>query len=233
MINNQQSATDYLKSQSGVTAEILDNWRMILTPEEIDKAVRYCAGIINEKFRGKKIVICCILKGAVFFFVDLTRYLTIHYSCYFIEASSYHNNQTQSEMLKIESSINPSKFVDRHVILLDELFDNGFTINQIKSAISTQASVPLDMIYTCTLFKKMKVVKAEPPNLHGLLVPDIWLVGYGLDDQQEKRGWTYLYACPKCDSVQKTLDDEIFVNDEAYGLMRITMIKQLENFGTI
>ena len=118
---------EFLEKQHDILPEVND-WKVVLTPEEINTVVKYCAKQINDKFKGKNIVICAILKGAVYFFVDLTRYLTIPYSCYFIEASSYHNKQTQSEMLKIESSINPSKFEGKHVILLDELFDNGLTM---------------------------------------------------------------------------------------------------------
>ena len=46
-------------------------------------------------------------------------------------------------------SIEPSKFADRHVILIDELFDNGHTINTIKTAIHEKANVPLELIFTC------------------------------------------------------------------------------------
>ncbi|XWV26831.1 phosphoribosyl transferase domain protein [Tupanvirus soda lake] len=210
--------------------QCVNNWRMILTEEEIQLAVKHCADTINKKFVGKKIVIVCILKGAVYFFVDLTRMLKIPYSCYFIEASSYHNKQTQSTTLTIEGSIEPSKFYDRHVILIDELFDNGHTIEQVKTAIHQKANVPIDMIYTCTLFKKNKdviITNEKQPDLYGIIVPNVWLVGYGLDDRQEKRGWTYLYACPKCDGIEKSTDDDIFTDENAYKTMRTNLLSHL------
>ncbi len=222
-----QKSSEFLSNRTDITEEVIANWRIILTPEEIQTAVKRCAEVINEKFHGKKVAVVCILKGAVYFFVDLTRYLTVPYTCYFIEASSYHNSQTQSGTIEIKNAISPIEFAGKHVILLDELFDNGHTILQIKNTINKVALVPLDMIYTCTLFKKNKKVDVELPNLHGVTVPDVWLVGYGLDDQQEKRGWTYLYACPKCVDVPTSPDDILFTDIKAYQEMRHQMVQQL------
>lgn len=54
------------------------------------------------------------------------------------------------------------------------------------------------------------------PDLYGLMLPDVWVVGYGLDDAQEKRGWTNLYGVPKIDSISPTEDDGLFTSDEKY-----------------
>ena len=69
--------------------------------EEMARAVRYCAKKIDEKFEGEDIVVVCILKGCVYFFVDLTRAMKIPYSTYFLEASSYHDSQTQAETVEL------------------------------------------------------------------------------------------------------------------------------------
>lgn len=209
--------------------EIIHTWKLILTKKEIKLAVKTCANIITTKFRGKDVVIVCILKGAVYFFVDLTRQLTIPHSCYFIEASSYHNSQQQSNILSIMGSIEPSKFVNKHVILVDELYDNGHTMEQIKRAINEKASVPMEKIFTCVLFKKNKTTTTTKPDLYGINTPNVWLVGYGLDDKQEKRGWTNLFACPKCANVPETDDDIIFKDQSAYDQMRKTILKFIES----
>ena len=171
-------------------------------------------------------VLVGILKGVVYFFSDLSRLITIPHSCYFIEASSYHNGQT-SGTLSIMGSIEPSKFAGKNVVLLDELYDNGHTMEQIKQAIHEKASVPLDLIYTYTLFKKNKQTE-KTPDLFGAPVPDVWLVGYGLDDRQEKRNWPVLYACPKIDGIPKTADDQIFEDVQSYNQMRTNLLRALE-----
>ena len=217
----------FLHGRTDVTQEVIEKWKMIVTEKEIQVAVRYCANIIEKKFHKKKVMIVCVLKGAANFFNDLTRNLTIPHTWAFIKASSYHNSQTQSEELKIEGSLEPSDYKDTDVILVDELFDNGLTLDQLKNAMHAKAKVPLDRIHTCTVFRKEKNSNYCQPNICALTLPDIWLVGYGLDDQQEKRNWTFLFACPKSEGVTKTKDDDIFIDTIAYQEMRQKVTQQL------
>jgi len=196
------------------------DWKLILADHEIKVANYKIASYINNKFRGENIIVVCILKGAVYFHVDLTRMLTVPHSQYFIEASSYHNAQTQSEQVELLSKIVPSKFVGKKVILIDELYDNGTTLNNIKVKISELANVKLDDIFTCTIFKKDKKTNQPDPDLFGILVPNVWLVGYGLDDRQEKRNWGHLFAVPKTAEIEETMDDNLFTDPEYYDKIR-------------
>lgn len=183
-------------------------WVKILDSATIANAVKSLAGVLNTRFAGKSVVVVCILKGAVYFHVDLVRQLTMPCSEYFIEATSYHNNQTGGK-LNIMSSINPEKFVGREVILIDELFDKGHTLTEIREALHIKAAIPYERITTCTLFRKETALGegCRSPDFYGIRVPDVWLVGYGLDDRQEKRGLTDLWACPKAPGIPKSVDD--------------------------
>lgn len=224
---------EFLKNRLDLEkVNVIDEWRLILTDFEIDHGVQKCADFINKNFVGKEIVLTCILKGAVYFFADLSRKLLIPYSCYFIEASSYKDNQTQDDKLEILSRIIPSKFENKYVILIDELFDNGNTMKLVKEAIHLETKVPEEKIFTCTLFKKTKNNKKCEDfhlDLYAIDVPDVWLVGYGLDDQQKKRGWTHLFACPKENESDKTKDDTIFNKKEDYENMRKQIINKIFN----
>lgn len=205
-------------------------WKLLLGSYGIDHFVQKCADHLNEKFldlykKGQKFLVACILKGAVYFMVDLKRKLKFLSGEYHIEASSYHNSQTQQEEIEILSKIQPSKFKDKMIILIDELFDNGNTINNVKNKIIELAQVPEEKIYTCTLFKKNKESNVHGPDYYGVLVPNVWLVGYGLDDQQEKREWKCLYACPKLSEDEKTPDDRIFDKADIY----LSILLQLQS----
>lgn len=199
-------------------------WRLLLTSNDIDYFVQKCADHLNKKFEkiakaGQEIVIVCILKGAVYFHVDLTRKLKFEHSSYFIDAKSYGNGQIQKDKVEILSLIEPSKFENKIVILIDELFDNGTTMINVKEKISELAYVPKENIYTCMFLKKDKKNNTLRPDFYGVLVPDVWLVGYGLDDEQTKREWKCVYARPKYPDVEKTSDDFIFENDNKYKLV--------------
>lgn len=58
-------------------------------------------------------------------------------------------------------------------------------------------------------------------------IPNVWVVGYGLDDQQEKRGWPDLWACPKMAGIPADDDDELFEKREYYEKVRGDMLEQI------
>lgn len=199
-------------------------WKLLVTMDEIGKANQRLADQINTQFKGKNLIIVCVLKGAVYFFVDLTRMLTVDHSQYFIEASSYKNAQTQSEEVELLSKIIPSKFENKTVLLLDELFDNGATMFHVKQKIIQTTTVKEEDIYTCTLFKKDKETNYPPPDLFGLSICNVWVVGYGLDDKQTKRQWVNLYAVPKPPTMTKEEDDQLFEDEVYYKQVRDKII---------
>lgn len=207
--------------------DVFNNWRLLLTDYEIQSCVRYCADVINKKFKGKDILLCGILKGCVPFMGDLMKLITIPYSVYYIEASSYHN-QTQ-EAVQVLNIIVPEKVKNKHVILIDDLFDKGTTFYYVKQHL-IEMNIPPNMIYTCAPFKKNRETDYPPPDIYALVVPNLWLVGFGLDFVGLLRGWTHLYACPKSEGIPLADADEIFDNDKAYENERLKLMKQLMNF---
>lgn len=194
-------------------------WRLLLDTNDINNAVDKCADYINYNFKDKNVIIVGILKGAVYFFVDLTRRLEIPHSCHFIETTN--DSQSDHSIIKY---IDPTIFKDKHVILIDELFDNGKTINNVKNIIHKNANVPLNMIFTCVAFKKNKMADYNEPDFYGSIVPNVWLVGYGLDDNQQKRNYINLWGVPKENYVCGSVDDQIFIDPSYYRNIRHALI---------
>ena len=140
--------------------------------------------------------------------------LRIKSSCYFVEASSY-TGQKQSDSVELLSRIVPSKFAGRKIVLVDELLDNGHTMHTMLHHLMDTLQVPRSDIATCCLFSKQqdgRPVEYEADITGIPNVPNLWLVGYGLDDDGTKRGWTELFAKPKCAGVPKAAADDIFLN---------------------
>ena len=191
-------ASDFLwAGRPDISDTVQNDWRLLLTDTEIQLCIRWIAAEINRRFIGEQIVITGILKGVFMFMADLVKHITIPHTCYFIEATSYSGMQ-QSDEVQFMSTIVHSKFENRKVILLDELFDNGKTMNSVKMALVKQLSKPAEDIFTCVLFAKDKHAPYPAPNIVGFNeFPDVWLVGYGLDDGGEKRGWPHVFGVPK------------------------------------
>lgn len=201
------------------------SWRILLTQDEVQLAVAKLARDINERFAGQSLVIVCVLKGCVYFFVDLTRRLTIPHSTYFLEASSYHDGTTQDGGVELLSIIVPDKFFGKQVLLVDELFDHGLTLHAVKQALVSTKGTGLreEDVTTCTVFQKKKDkvplnrdgVPYAPPDLVAIpYVPDVWMVGYGLDDAQHKRGWPHVFAVPKPEGMERNAYEDMFQQDK-------------------
>lgn len=182
------------------------NMRLILTDEEVQAGVRIVAHRIETWCKGERIVLVGILKGAFMFMSDLCRAMTRPYSVYFVEASSYKEGRTQAEKVQVSSDISKAKFVDpntkdKHkIVLIDELLDNGKTMLDMKKHILEElheTHTENDILTVC-LFSKDRPRECPEADVTGIPnLPDLWLVGYGLDDRGTKRGWTDLFAVPK------------------------------------
>lgn len=223
----EQLSRAYLAQQG--CAEL--NWRILLTAAEIHAGVRQLAERINALYappQAKPLVLVGILKGVFVFLADLSRHLRVPYSVYFLEASSY-AGQERGEV-QFATSLAPSKLRGRQVLLLDELFDHGATMAAMKRALLSDAELGLAEadIRTCTLFIKESGTRLPRPELVGLpCLPALWLVGYGLDDNGEKRGWTHLFACPKAAGVPRVAEDAIFDDAAAYRQLRSRLEAEL------
>lgn len=172
------------------------------------------ASCINTSDRAT--VLVCILKGAAYFTVDLSRELEAlgaRHTIYFVEASSY-RGQEQQDTVDIMSQLVPEKLAGKEIILIDELYDNGKTMHTIHTHLERLFTDTI--ITTCVMFKKRRPVdeyKYKLPDYTGMEVPNVWIVGYGLDDDGYGRGLVSLYAKPKPVGVDWTSDDwRIFID---------------------
>lgn len=194
----------------------------ILTKEEIDILVKQCADYIDTNFGNDDLLMVCILKGASYFFTDLTREMKTLHNTYYVEASSYKDSQTQAETLEILSVIVPEKFNNKTVILVDELFDNGATMHQIKEAIVKTTNVPISKVFTVTAFMKRKETIYPKPDFCPSLIPNVWVFGYGCDLKQKYRNSRELRAIVKDPNVELSEDDRLFTVEALYQQWRQT-----------
>jgi len=199
------------------------NWLIILTEKEIAVVLDTLAQKLNAHFASceKPLVAVGILKGVYGFLWELTKRLVVPHSVYFIDASSY-KGQTQGDV-RFGAGIEVSKLKGHHVLLLDELFDSGHTMAAVATALLAHPELGLDGgdLTTCVLFSKNSGTTLAQPDFVGIgKLPNVWFVGYGLDDNGEKRNWPYLFAVPKLPGVDHTDDDAIFEDADFYARVR-------------
>jgi len=194
----------------------VENYKLILEEEEINMAVRIVASKIERRFKGENIVLIGVLTGAFVFMGDLCKELKRPYSVQFLKASSYQDKQEQGN-LNISLDIGQESLVStdgtpHKIIIVDELLDNGKTLEMIRHHLLEKCkdTHKESDILTCVLFTKKRERKWPEADICGVSnMPDLWLVGYGLDDRQVKRGWSSLFMIPKVKIVKTIRKDEV------------------------
>ena len=176
-----------------------NQWTLLVTESELQVGVRYLAAYLNKVFANteEEILFVGILNGAFVFLGDLVKLLTFRYSTAFVQASSYCDMEQASQVKT--SALGTPTGENRHIVIVDELFDNGATMHAIKGNMLANGA-DKDHILTLTLMQKDK----QRPEEYGVpdvtafpAIPDVWLVGYGLDHHGRCRGWPHLYGVMK------------------------------------
>lgn len=198
--------------------KLSDKWKLVLDTEQINRGLDNISKKMNRDYEGKNVAVIGILTGAIYFTVDLSRKLSFAHTIDYMRISNYKNERTISEKFRCEEMGQSfdlfKELSDKHVIIMDELYDSGKTIADAVKYISTYS--PLS-IKTCVMFHKYKSSHYPLPDYVGISkLPDVWYVGYGLDDKGYLRNLNALYALPKLPGDNVTSDDNIFNDDDLY-----------------
>lgn len=163
---------------------------IMLTEEQIQTRVKEMAAQLSEEYKGKNPVFVGVLRGVVVFFADLVRYFTEPCQIDFMCISSYRGTQSTGECI-ITKDVSV-ELRDRHVIVLEDIFDTGksldFTYHYLMA--KKPASVKI-----CTLLDKPSRRKpwvTVEADYTGFTIPDKFVVGYGLDFNEHYRNLPYV-----------------------------------------
>ncbi len=167
--------------------------RILITEEQIQTRVSELAAQISKDFKGKgSIVLVSILKGAFMFTSDLVRQLTIPHYVDFMALSSY-GSKAVSGAVRILLDLRADVY-SKHVIIVEDIVDTGITINYLYTVLQTRKPASLS---TCVLTRKEGKSSDVKVNYLGFEIPDVWVVGYGLDFAERHRTWPFIAELKK------------------------------------
>ncbi len=161
--------------------------KVLVSEEEIAKIVKSLGKTLTEEYADKNPLILCILKGAAPFATDLFRAMECPVEMEFVQISSY-GNGTVSSGFKLKRDVE-FDITNRHIIIVDDILDTGNTLSHFRSYLQSRnpASVSL-----CVMFDKKERRTANiEADYVGMVVPDEFLVGYGLDYAEKYRNLPY------------------------------------------
>lgn len=157
--------------------------------EAIAAKVKSLGVEISRDYQDKEVLLVCVLKGAVVFFTDLLRALTIDPQIDFIQVSSYGMGTESSGVLTFQKDLT-AEIGGRHILLVEDMVDTGFTLYHLKRHLLVKGAASCRI---CALLDKPSRRKMEiTPDYAGFTVPDAFLVGYGLDAGERYRALPYL-----------------------------------------
>ena len=163
--------------------------RPIVTQEQMRSRIRELGRQISADYAGKDLVLVGVLKGAYAFFADLARAIRIPVQVDFIIVTSYGTQAKTSGKVKLVTELT-EKIKNRDVLLVEDIVDSGLTVQYLIKALTKQKP---RSIKVCTLLSKPERRVVDVPLQYiGFRIPDQYVVGYGLDYQQQYRNLPYL-----------------------------------------
>lgn len=152
------------------------------------------AAIARDHAGGEPLLIVAVMKGALVFLADLIRRLPMPLEIELVSARSYRGAHRQPQV-EILDDVGSLQIAGRHVLLLDCVLDSGHTLTALREEITARGPAALK---TCVLLSKVRPREvAIEPDYVGLEIPDVFVVGYGLDHGNRWRHLPYVAELPK------------------------------------
>jgi hypoxanthine phosphoribosyltransferase len=156
----------------------------LLTREQIHRRVKELAQEISRDYRGRDILFICILKGAFVFLSDLMRHVDLPVQVDFIGLASYGSETVSSGRIRItrEGTI---PLEDMDVIVVEDIIDSGRTLKFLADELRSKR--PRSVRICCLLDKKSRREVEFEADYVGFDIEDLFVVGYGLDVNEQFR----------------------------------------------
>ena len=162
--------------------------KVLLSAESIRRKVREIGAEISRDYAGKQPVLVGVLNGALVFMADLMREIEFPLETYMMAASSYDGYESTGTVDIIKPP--DVSITSRNVILVEDIVDTGITLDCLLE--SLQAEKPASLEVCALLDKKSRRQVEVPIKYVGFEIPDEFVVGYGLDYNQQYRNLPYV-----------------------------------------
>jgi hypoxanthine phosphoribosyltransferase len=162
---------------------------ILIPAERIQERVAELAQRIAADYAQKPVTIVGVLTGSLMFLADLVRHLDLALRIGLVQASSYRGDATQPGALHIQPDLLPD-LRGRHVLLLDDILDTGRTLASLTAHLH---SLDIASLRIAVLLRKLGRQETPlEPDYKGFDIPDVFVVGYGLDYNDEYRHLPYI-----------------------------------------
>ena len=171
-------------------ARIEDDIReILLSAELLESKVAQLGEKISRDYQGKDLLLVCILKGALVFMADLMRHITIPVCIDTMAVTSYGASTVSSGVVRIVKDLDAA-VEGKHVLIVEDIVDSGLTLSYLASYLKNRRPASVRI---CTLLDKPDRRQAPVvPDYNGFVIPDKFVVGYGLDYRERYRNLPFV-----------------------------------------
>ena len=162
--------------------------RILFTEEDLKAACKKMGQQITEDYRGKKPLLVGILKGSITFMADLMREIDLDCEIDFMAVSSYSGTKTTGVVkFKKDLDINPDGC---DILLVEDILDSGITLSYLKNVLLDRNAASIKV---CAFLDKPANRQADiSADYVGKVIPDEFVIGYGLDYNEKYRNLPYV-----------------------------------------
>jgi hypoxanthine phosphoribosyltransferase len=163
--------------------------QVLISSEQIQDRLQEIAAQIDGDYEGRSLLIVGVLKGAFIVMADLARYVTVPMEFDFMAVSSYGSSTQTSGVVRILKDLD-IEIGDRDVLVVEDIVDSGLTLNYLLRNLRARAPRSLEVM---ALLSKPDQIRVDIPiRYHGFEVPNVFVVGYGLDYAESYRQLPYV-----------------------------------------
>jgi hypoxanthine phosphoribosyltransferase len=163
--------------------------RILIDESRLQERVEELAAEIDRDYADLGSLLCVgILKGSVFFMVDLLKKMKTPMEIDFLQTSSYRSGTTPGEV-RIRKDVDVS-IRGKHVLLIEDIVDTGYTVNTILELLRFRGARSVRL---CSLLDKAEARKIPVPiDYRGFTIEDVFVIGFGLDIDEKYRDLPYI-----------------------------------------
>lgn len=166
-----------------------DIGEVLFSEEELAGKCAELARVIDEDYAGKDLVLVGILKGSFMFMADLVRRTTIPLEIEFMSVSSYGSATESSGVVRILKDLD-NDIKDKHILLVEDIIDTGNTLAYLIEYLHARGAASVEII--CLLDKPARRKKDLTVKYVGFVIPDAFIIGYGIDYAEHYRNLPYV-----------------------------------------
>jgi len=166
-----------------------DRFEVLIPEDQLQARIRELGARISNDYAGRSLVVVGVLKGAVMFMADLVRAIDRPLSMEFLGLSSYGDHTASSGVVRITQDLS-RPIVDRDVLVVEDIVDTGLTLSFLLE--NFRIRMPRSVRICTLLHKPVNTIKHVGLDYVGFSIEDRFVVGYGLDWEQEYRNLPYI-----------------------------------------